>query len=85
MSALVYQKKPVHVTALQYNGHNLIEMMAFIKGPVVVEAGSGIFINTLEGRMHVSEGDYVICGVKGEFYPCKPDIFTATYEEVLEP
>lgn len=40
-------------------------------------------IRTLEGLMHVSVGDYVIKGVQGEFYPCKPDIFAATYEEVV--
>lgn len=41
-----------------------------------------ITIRTLEGAMTASVGDYIICGVKGEFYPCKPDIFEATYEEV---
>jgi len=40
-------------------------------------------IQTLEGLMHVSVGDYVIKGVQGEFYPCKPDIFATTYEEVV--
>lgn len=42
----------------------------------------GIFIKTLEGEMHVSPGDWVIRGVQGEFYPCKPDIFEQTYEPV---
>jgi hypothetical protein len=41
-----------------------------------------IFIPTLEGVMTASEGDWIIKGVKGEFYPCKPDIFEATYEKV---
>lgn len=40
------------------------------------------FINTLEGKHYISEGDYIIVGVKGERYPCKPDIFEATYELV---
>lgn len=40
-------------------------------------------IETLEGTMSVNKGDYIIKGVKGEFYPCKPDIFKATYEAVL--
>ena len=44
----------------------------------------GYYIPTLEGRMKVSDGDYVIKGVQGEFYPCKPDIFEATYEEVKD-
>ena len=41
-------------------------------------------IKTLEGDMIASEGDYIIKGISGEFYPCKPDIFKATYEEVEE-
>lgn len=43
-----------------------------------------IAIDTLEGTMRVDYGDYIIKGVKGEFYPCKPDIFLTTYEEVIE-
>lgn len=41
-------------------------------------------IDTLEGRMQASEGDYIIKGVNGEFYPCKPDIFNKTYEAVAD-
>lgn len=44
----------------------------------------GLFIPTLEGLMLASEGDWIIRGVNGELYPCKPDIFAATYEEVTE-
>ena len=40
----------------------------------------GMYINTLEGNMHASFGDYIIKGIRGEFYPCKPDIFEASYE-----
>nr|DAX37694.1 MAG TPA: PGDYG protein [Caudoviricetes sp.] len=43
-----------------------------------------LYIETLEGTHHVSVGDYVIQGVNGELYPCKPDIFEKTYEEVKE-
>ncbi len=46
--------------------------------------GCGLVIKTLEGEMHVSKGDYVIKGVEGEYYPCKPDIFEKTYEKVDE-
>lgn len=46
--------------------------------------GDGLDINTLWGRMKASIGDYIIKGVNGEFYPCKPDIFAKTYEEVKE-
>lgn len=42
----------------------------------------GLFIKTLEGKMLATQGDYIIKGVKGEFYPCKPDVFEMTYEEV---
>ena len=50
---------------------------------VSIDPADGAFIiHTLEGEMRVSKGDYVIRGVKGEFYPCKPDIFEATYERV---
>jgi hypothetical protein len=45
---------------------------------------TGLYIGTLEGTMHAAEGDWIIRGVQGEFYPCKPDIFAATYEAVPE-
>lgn len=46
--------------------------------------GDGLDIDTFEGRMEASIGDYIIKGVNGEFYPCKPNIFARTYEEVTE-
>jgi hypothetical protein len=58
-------------------------MAKFRKIPVVIEAEQtevDCYIETLEGRMHASPGDWIITGVKGERYPCKPDIFAATYE-----
>lgn len=54
-----------------------------ILNPEMKEAIITFFIKTLEGKMLVSYGDFVIKGVKGEFYPCKPDIFWQTYEEEL--
>lgn len=48
------------------------------------DQGCSIDIKTLEGLMHVSDGDWIIKGVNGEFYPCKPDIFEKTYEKVEE-
>jgi hypothetical protein len=45
-------------------------------------ADGAIYIKTLEGEMRVDAGDWIIRGIKGEFYPCKPDIFAATYEPV---
>jgi hypothetical protein len=62
-------------------------MARYRKNPVVidaVQAESEELINTLEGVMLARKGDYIITGVKGERYPCKPDIFEATYEKVEE-
>ena len=53
-------------------------------GPEGQEARIGLYIPTLEGLMVGTEGDWIIRGVKGELYPCKPDIFAATYEPVEE-
>ena len=58
-------------------------MAKYRKKPVVIEAyqtDNEVDIPTLEGTMHASVGDYIITGVRGEQYPCKPDIFEATYE-----
>ena len=58
------------------------------KKPVVIEAyqtDRELDIQTLEGTMHADVGDYIITGVKGETYPCKPDIFEQTYEPVENP
>ena len=86
-----YRKKPIVIEAIQWNGDNLQEVMEFIGSEFKYESNTGyatnkfsylngiLTINTLEGIMKVSKGDYIIKGVKGEFYPCKPDIFQATY------
>lgn len=61
--------------------------MKFRKKPVVIEAyqtNVELKIETLEGTMTANPGDWIITGVKGEQYPCKPDIFEATYEQVEE-
>ena len=61
-------------------------MTKYRKKPIVIDAeqyhGPGERIPTLEGNMHVSDGDWIITGVKGERYPCKDDIFQTTYEKV---
>ena len=62
-------------------------MAKYRKRPVVIEAYQTevpMDIQTLEGTMHADPGDYIITGVKGEQYPCKPDIFEQTYEKVEE-
>lgn len=59
--------------------------MKFQKKRIVVEAyqtDKDLYIETLEGRMHASPGDWIITGVNGEQYPCKPDVFEKTYESV---
>lgn len=83
-----YRKKPVIVSAVQWTGMNHGEIESFA-GPMSFwfQAEGDIKslgIRTLEGKLYASPGDWIIKGVKGEFYPCKPDIFEATYEEVKE-
>lgn len=79
--ARAYRKKPVVVEAVQWTGENHAEMCEFID-PEAFEIipRIGLVIHTLEGDHHASPGDYIIKGVNGEFYPCKPDIFAKTYE-----
>ena len=78
-----YRKKPVVIEAVQWIGNNLSDIETFI-GRSVKNKETTIVIRTLEGDMEASIGDYIIKGVNGEFYPCKPDIFDKTYEEVKE-
>lgn len=83
-----YRKKPVTIEAVQFTGLNPTEIKNFVGDNCEVEIYdnevtppvASIVIHTLEGDMEVSKGDYVIKGVKDEFYPCKPDIFEQTYE-----
>ncbi len=88
-----YRKRPVEVNAVQWTGKNLSEILDFCpvaKHTIIDtawEVGKGaphilVKIPTLEGDHYASVGDYIIRGVKGEFYPCKPDIFEQTYEAV---
>lgn len=85
-----YRKKPVEIEAMQWDGS------LYVAGRIASWVGDSgheatfvssqhdpaLIINTLEGKMHVSKGDYVIKGIKGEFYPCKPDIFEDSYDKV---
>jgi hypothetical protein len=84
-----FRKKPVVVEAVQ-----LVDDANVLRGaadwvvdnggrvwePFAPSAGHAMTIQTLEGNMHAGIGDWIIRGVQGEFYPCKPDIFEATYE-----
>jgi hypothetical protein len=74
-----FRKKPVVIEAVQWAGDNLSEIQAFYK-PDSILVGNQIHIHTLEGTMRADVGDWIIRGVSGEFYPCKPDIFVKTYE-----
>lgn len=92
-----YIKKPVQIEAIQLKEDNIIEVFDFLDeanykeiksveeledfSQMILKQGY-IEIETLEGMMKASFGDYIIKGIKGEFYPCKPDVFEATYEEV---
>ena len=78
-----YRKRPVVIEAIQYAGKsNCRECHEFLgyEHHASECGGVEILIETLEGTMTASVGDWIIKGIKGEFYPCKPDIFAATYE-----
>lgn len=85
-----YRKKPVVVEAVRLTRENVTDVEQFIHGKATEThipgpargLTEGVKIHTLEGDMLASWGDWVIRGVEGEFYPCKPAIFEATYEEV---
>ena len=82
-----YIKKPVTVSAIQFNGWNWAECEDFIAGeflmhPQWMKEEEYVEIKTLEGTMKAMKGDYIIKGVNGEFYPCKQDIFEKTYSLV---
>lgn len=80
-----YRKKPVVIEAMQWLGDNFIEIDKFITSYHETYPKTGkVVIATLEGDMIASIGDWIIHGVRGEFYPCKPDIFEKTYEPVQE-
>lgn len=79
-----YRKKPVVIEAVCWTGGNFAEIKRFMGDTVIAfnEESFKISVKTLEGVITASPYDYIIKGVQGEFYPCKPDIFEETYEEV---
>ena len=85
-----YRKKPVVIEAMQFIDNRLEECKDWCGGKLLSDGKPSdpgdvshrLQIPTLEGVMTASLGDWIIKGVQGEFYPCKPDIFKATYEEV---
>ena len=81
MLATKFRKKPVVIEAIQFKNANFNEIETFVGGDAEFRDGN-LVVATLEGAMRASPGDWIIKGVKGEFYPCKPDIFAATYDPV---
>lgn len=93
-----FRKKPVVIDAIRWDGTNLVDVIQFTDGRLPTTNGahagmaweeytdlvqrSGLKIFTLEGAMDASVGDWIIRGVNGEHYPCKPDIFEKTYDPV---
>lgn len=83
-----FRKKPVVIEAIQFTGDagNVSECFAFCQ-PLYMETyrcNDTLTIPTLEGKMICSKGDWIIKGINGEFYPCKPDVFEKTYEPVKD-
>lgn len=78
-----FRKKPVavEIEAVQWSGHNTEEIMDFVGNKFNARLGE-IYILTPQGEQMASRGDFIIKGTFGGFYPCKPDIFAATYEAV---
>ena len=83
-----YIKKPVEIEAVQWTGDNLEEIYTFVGknnvNDLLLKEDNELYIKTIEGNMHASINDFIIKGIKGEFYPCKPDIFYNTYGESSE-
>lgn len=83
-----YKTKPVEIEAIEWTGENMDEILVFTGKEEQTNRdrvlSNDLFIETLEGEMHASKGDFIIKGLKGEFYPCKPDIFNMKYQVVKD-
>lgn len=77
-----YRTMPCEIEAIQFTGtdENKIELHRFMGFQYYVDGNGNVVIPTLEGNMIASIGDYIIKGLRGEFYPCKPDVFEKKYE-----
>jgi hypothetical protein len=91
MNVNTYRKQPIEIKAIQFDGTNEVDIELFMKESNeqtgnLIGSTSGedddLYIETIEGVLHISQDDFVIRGIKGEFYPCRPDIFYETYELV---
>ena len=91
-----YRTKPCEIEAIKWDGTNLEEIKEFVGDCLIYnivdtawEVGKGkphviMKVHTLEGDMEATAGDYIIKGIRGEFYPCKPDVFEKKYELITE-
>jgi hypothetical protein len=91
LTSSTWRKRPVEIQAIQWTGYNIEAVAAFMgvqytgrfsmrRDSATGEFGRRLLVPTLEGEVLASPGDWIIRGVQGEYYPCKPDIFAATYE-----
>lgn len=78
----MFRKRPVVIEAVQFTGENIKEIAEFVGPGCQLYENGDYCIETLEGDHRACPDDWIIKGVKGEFYPCKPDIFEATYNLV---
>lgn len=87
-----FRKKPVSIEAVQWDGsqESTDMILTWVRGAGhaayrgVAGVDATLYISTLEGDMQANAYDWIIKGIAGEFYPCRPDIFAATYEEIIE-
>lgn len=77
-----YKTKPCEIEAIQWTGKNIIELLDWGQGKILWNDVDDLFIDTLEGRMKANINDYIIKGLRGEFYPCKPAVFEKKYEKI---
>lgn len=78
-----YRKRPFVIEAVHFFDEESANFIVGWTGAERVEGGRALLISTPEGDLRADLGDWVIRGIQGEFYPCKPDIFAATYENTL--
>lgn len=86
ISVYTFEKRPIRIRAVHWSGYNFEEIVNFVGRDKLSILGNpedpDLVIHTLEGDHHAAVGDWIIKGIKGEFYPCKPDIFNQTYRLV---
>lgn len=75
-----YRTKPCEIEAIQWTGDNEKQIFAFVRDKYYFSSDGDLMIETLEGDMKATVGDYIIKGLRGEFYPCKSDVFEKKYE-----